>query len=63
MEGEDEESGDSRAFCNKSAWRRFLIVVMGAVFNLVFGLILVAIILAHKRFLFQQQLPNSVKMP
>ena len=46
MEGEDEESGDSRAFCNKSAWRRFLIVVMGAVFNLVFGLILVAIILA-----------------
>ena len=46
MEGEDEESGDSRAFCNKPAWRRFLIVVMGAVFNLVFGLILVAIILA-----------------
>ena len=49
MEGEDEESGDSRAFCNKSAWRRFLIVVMGAVFNLVFGLILVAIILAPQK--------------
>ncbi len=46
MEGEDEESGDSRAFCNKPAWRRFLIVIMGATFNLVFGLILVAIILA-----------------
>ncbi len=46
MEGEDEESGDSRAFCNKSAWRRFLIVIMGATFNLIFGLILVAIILA-----------------
>ena len=26
MEGEDEGSSDSRAFCNKSAWRRFLIV-------------------------------------
>ena len=49
MEGEDEDSGDSRAFCNKSAWRRFLIVVMGAVFNLVFGLVLVAIILAPQK--------------
>lgn len=51
MEGEDEESGDARAFCNKAAWRRFLIVVMGAVFNLIAGLILVAVILApEKRF-------------
>lgn len=49
MEGEDEASGDSRAFCNKSAWRRFLIVVMGATFNLIFGLILVAIILAPQK--------------
>lgn len=46
MEGEDEASGDSRAFCNKSPWRRFVIVVMGALFNLLFGLILIAIILA-----------------
>ena len=46
MEGEDEESKDGRAFCNKKAWRRFVIVVMGAVFNLLFGLILIAIILA-----------------
>ncbi len=45
MEGEDEASGDSRAFCNKKPWRRFLIVVMGAVFNLILGLILVAITL------------------
>lgn len=49
MEGEDEESGDSRAFCNKSAWRRFLIVIMGATFNLIFGFILVAIILAPQQ--------------
>ena len=52
MEGEDEESGDSRAFCNKKPWRRFLIVVMGATFNLLLGLIIVAIILApEKNFL------------
>ena len=46
MEGEDEESGDARAFCNKKPWRRFIIVVMGALFNLILGLILVAITLA-----------------
>ncbi len=52
MEGEEEASGDIRAFCNKSAWKRFVIVVMGAVFNLLFGLILIAIILAPtERFL------------
>lgn len=46
MEGEDEESADGRAFCNKKPWRRFIIVVMGATFNLLLGLIIVAVILA-----------------
>ncbi len=46
MEGEDEDSTDDKAFCNKPAWRRFLIVVMGAVFNLLLGVIIVSIILA-----------------
>ena len=46
MEGEDENSTDERAFCNKKAWRRFIIVVMGATFNLILGLIIVAVILA-----------------
>lgn len=46
MEGEDEESKSERAFCNKKAWRRFIIVVMGAVFNLLLGLIIVAIMLS-----------------
>ena len=48
MEGEDETSTDDRAFCNKKPWRRFLIVVMGAVFNLILGLVLVAITLLPK---------------
>ncbi len=30
MEGEDEESTDDKAFCNKAAWIRFIIVIMGA---------------------------------
>lgn len=49
MEGEDEESSDRRAFCNKKPGARFLIVVMGAVFNLLLGLIIVAIILAPQK--------------
>lgn len=52
MEGEDEESTDQRAFCKKAAWRRFLIVVMGATFNIIFGIILVAFtLIPQKSFL------------
>ena len=43
MEGEDSSSDDNRAFCNKAPWRRFIIVVMGAVFNLILGLILISV--------------------
>jgi len=50
MEGEDEGSDDQRAFCNKKAWQRFIIVVMGAVFNLLLGLIIVAIILSPSKY-------------
>lgn len=49
MEGEDEQSGDSRAFCNKKPWRRFIIVAMGAIFNLLLGLIIVAATLAPQK--------------
>ncbi len=45
MEGEDEVSQNPNAFCNKKPWRRLLIVVAGAVFNLIFGLIIVMITL------------------
>lgn len=45
MEGEDEGSTDERAFCNKGPLKRFFIVVNGAVFNLILGLIIVAITL------------------
>ena len=49
MEGEDEDSGDNRAFCNKKPWRRFIIVAMGAIFNLILGLVIVAITLAPQK--------------
>lgn len=49
MEGEDEESADPRAFCNAKAYKRFLIVAAGAVFNLILGLMIVAITLAPQK--------------
>lgn len=51
MEGEDEDSSDERAFCKKKPIKRFLIVVMGAVFNILFGIILVAVtLIPQERF-------------
>lgn len=41
MEGEEEASGDEKAFCNKKPWRRFLIVIMGAIFNLLLGVVII----------------------
>lgn len=49
MEGEDEASNEERAFCNKAAWKRFVVVVMGAVFNLLLGFILVGVTLAPEK--------------
>lgn len=49
MEGEDESSGDERAFCNKKAWRRFLIVVMGAIFNLLLGIVIIGCMLLPEK--------------
>ncbi|WP_322199543.1 M50 family metallopeptidase [Acutalibacter intestini] len=46
MEGEDEESGDSRAFGNKPVWKRFLTVAAGGVFNIVLGFVLMLAVLA-----------------
>lgn len=45
MEGEDEESEDERAFNKKPCWQRIVIVVAGALVNILLGLILVAITL------------------
>lgn len=51
MEGEDEHSDEPRAFCNAKAWKRFVIVISGALCNLLLGLVLSAIILASQSLL------------
>ena len=40
MEGEEEESEDDNAFCNKKVWQRMIIVVAGATFNIILGIII-----------------------
>lgn len=50
MEGEDEESDDDRAFNRKPVWKRALVVVMGAIMNVVLGLILMMIILGQQPY-------------
>lgn len=51
MEGEDEESSEPGAFCNAKAWKRFIVVAAGAVFNLILGLIIVCIIICSGRLI------------
>ncbi len=51
MEGEDEESESERAFCNKPAWQRFIVIAAGGTVNLIMGVILVAIMLCQSNLI------------
>lgn len=46
LEGEDGESGDPNAFCNKSAIKRFAVLFAGAFMNILLGFIIFMIIFA-----------------
>ncbi len=46
MEGEDEESQDSKAFNNKSVWARISVVLAGPVFNFIMAFILSVVVIA-----------------
>lgn len=48
MEGEDEESTDDHAFNNKPVWKRILVVIMGAVMNIILGLIIMMVLLGQQ---------------
>lgn len=40
MEGENEDSADAGAFCSKKVWQRFLVLIAGAVMNLLLGFLI-----------------------
>lgn len=49
MEGEDEESSDERAFNKKPVWRRTLVIVAGAIMNLLLGFTILLIIISSNK--------------
>ncbi len=49
MIGEEGESADDRAFCNKSVFKRMLIVLAGPAMNLLLGVLLVSIIVLSQQ--------------
>ena len=46
MEGEDEDTGDSRSFVRQPLWKKFVILVAGTVMNFLTGLIIVLVLFA-----------------
>ena len=48
MEGEDGESQEEGSFGSRPVWQRILVVVMGAVMNIVLGLILMFIVVVQQ---------------
>ncbi len=44
LEGEDEKTEDERAFCNQKWWKRFAVVVAGAVLNVILGFVILFVI-------------------
>lgn len=51
MEGEDQESDDERAFNRKKPWQKIIVVIAGAVMNLILGFILLFSLTALKPLL------------
>lgn len=44
LEGEDDDSDDENAFCNKKPWQRFLVLFAGAFMNFVLGFLMFVIL-------------------
>ncbi len=47
MEGEDETSNDPRAFETKKPWQKIIVVAMGAIINLILGVLITFIVLSQ----------------
>ena len=56
MEGEDENSDDQNAFCNKKVWKRIVVVCAGAFMNLVLGFIIIMAVTSTSELLSTTQI-------
>lgn len=48
MEGEDEDSDNPRAFNNAKIWKRMIVIIAGAVMNILLGIVLMFIIVIQQ---------------
>ncbi|MGN1132434.1 MAG: RIP metalloprotease RseP, partial [Ruminococcus sp.] len=48
MEGEDEESPEPRAFNNAKIWKRMIVIIAGAVMNIILGLLMMFVIVVQQ---------------
>lgn len=48
MEGEDEESSEPRAFNNAKVWKRMIVVIAGAVMNIILGFVLMFVVVVQQ---------------
>lgn len=48
MEGEDEESPEPRAFNNAKVWKRMIVVIAGAVMNIILGFALMFVVVVQQ---------------
>lgn len=56
MEGEDENSEDENAFCNKKLWQRMIIVVAGATFNILLGIVVCCFLVGSDQYVGTNQI-------
>ena len=52
MAGEDEDSKDPDAFCNKPVWKRLVITAAGAFINITAGIVVMTILIASSGTLY-----------
>lgn len=48
MEGEDEESPEPRAFNNAKVWKRMMVIIAGAVMNIILGFVLMFVVVVQQ---------------
>ena len=61
MLGEDEDSDDSSAFCNKTVWKRMLIVLAGPIMNLFIGFMAMLIMVTSSGELYSAEIDYPEK--
>ena len=56
MEGEDEDTGDARAFVNQNFWKKLIILAAGAFMNFVTGVLILLVLYSGAAYFFTDQI-------